>query len=89
MVLLLHPTVAFLQIQNKDNENIVLLAPPCPWRQRKAFAAATAIIICSNGSRCAMIGERGNRSDTGPNLTNKHTFSTTISSQKPGIVLKS
>ena len=31
----------------------------------------------------------GNRSDTGPSPTNKHTFSTTISSQKPGIVPKS
>ena len=31
----------------------------------------------------------GNRSDTGPNPTNKHTFSATISSQKPGIVPKS
>ena len=31
----------------------------------------------------------GNRPDTGPTLTNKNKFWTTVSSQKPGIVPKS
>ena len=34
-------------------------------------------------------GDPGKRSDTGPTLTNKGTFSATTSSQKPGIVPKS
>ena len=57
MVLLLYPALAFLQFQNKDDANIVLLASPRPWRRQKAFAAATIIIICSNGSWSAMIGD--------------------------------
>ena len=36
-----------------------------------------------------MKGAEGKRSDTGPALTNKGTFSATTSIQKPGIVPKS
>ena len=57
-VLLSPPALAFLQIQNKDNDKIVLLAPPCPWWRRKCFAAAAAVIICSNGS-WAMANDKG------------------------------
>ena len=33
MIWVLHPALPFLQIQNKNNDNIVLLAPPRPWRR--------------------------------------------------------
>ena len=42
MISLLHPALSFLQIQNKVNDNIVLLAPPCPWQHRKCVVAAVA-----------------------------------------------
>ena len=57
-VLLSPPALAFLQIQNKDNDDIVLLAPPRPWRRRKCFAVAAAIIICSKGSMPVVNGKR-------------------------------
>ena len=50
-VLLSPPALAFLQIHNKDNDDVALLAPPRPWRRRKCFAVVAAIIICSKGSR--------------------------------------
>ena len=34
------------------------------------------------------VGRQGNRPDTGPTLTDKHTFSTTVRSQKPVIAPK-
>ena len=58
MILLLQSDLPFLQIQNKDNGDIALLAPPCPWRQRKCFAVVAANATCSNGSRLAMNDER-------------------------------
>ena len=50
MMLRLHPALPFLQIQNKDNGNIVLLAPPRPWRRRRRFTAALLTAIKSNRS---------------------------------------
>ena len=57
MVLFLHPALKFLQIQNKDNDDIVLLAPPRPWLRRKCSAAAAVAAICSNGPLLLMNGK--------------------------------
>ena len=65
MVSLLHPPLSFLQIQNKDNGGIALLALPRPWLLQKCFAATAAIAICSNGSRPAMNGKRTRRKESG------------------------
>ena len=47
----MRPTLPFSQIDKNDNDNITVLAPPRPWRQRRRFAAATLIAIVLNGSR--------------------------------------
>ena len=44
-VSLVPPDLAFVQIKNKENEEIVLLSSPRPWRRRKCFAAAVATTI--------------------------------------------
>ena len=69
-VLLLPPDgLAFLQIQNNDNGNVAVLAPPRPWRQRRCFAAAALIAIALNGSRPVMYGARIYREGAGPGCT--------------------
>ena len=55
---LLHPGLSFLQIQNKDNDNVTLLAPSRPWQRRKCFAAAALIDIALDGSRPVLNGAR-------------------------------
>ena len=64
--MLLPPGLAFLQIQNKDNDDIVVLAPPRPWRQRRCSAAATLISIALNGSRPIVYGTRIGGEGAGP-----------------------
>ena len=68
-VLLSPPGLAFLQIQNKDNDDIVVLAPPRPLRQRRCFAAATFIAIALNGSRPVVYGTRIGGEGAGPGCT--------------------
>ena len=50
MVPLLRPVLSFLQIQNKDNDDLVFLVPPRLWRLRKCFAAAELIATQSKES---------------------------------------
>ena len=52
--------IVFLQIQNKNNDDIVLLAPPRPWQRRKCFAAEVATAVCLNGPRPVVNGKRTN-----------------------------
>ena len=65
MVTRLHPALPFLQIQNKDNDNIVLLAPPRPWRRQRRFTAAVFTAIESNKSRTGLNGKRISGEDGG------------------------
>ena len=68
-VLLSPPGLALLQIQNNDNDNVVVLAPRRPWRQRRCFAATALIAITLNGSRPVMYGTRIGEEGTGPGCT--------------------
>ena len=68
-VLLSPPGLAFLQIKNNDNGNVVVLTPPCLWRRRRCFAAATLIGIALNRSRLVINGARIDGEGTGSGCT--------------------
>ena len=68
-VLLSLPDLAFLQIQNKDNDDNVVLVPPRPWRQQRCSTAATLIAIALNGSMPVVYGTRISGEGAGPGCT--------------------